>query len=261
MILIVVFILTVASGLVAVTGGNGLILMPALLMLDFDIKQILVLVRVSAVVFVAFNLLAMIRTKNVVSFRRQDLFITLISCATVLLSITFLNKLDSTVLMFIISIMLIILFLLVILKPKTNSFSWIFILFLPIFAGICGSAVGGAGLIISVLYTLLGASPVQAVQKRVIPSLIIQIIAFATFVSQGVRVDIRLMLVVIIATAISGYLNMKIFMNLSPRNGKILFYLSFLFSIGNLLEDVVENVLTNMGADWSYLSKFLTFIR
>jgi len=37
---------------VAVTGGNGLILMPSLLMMNYDLKQIMVLVRVAAAVFV-----------------------------------------------------------------------------------------------------------------------------------------------------------------------------------------------------------------
>ena len=257
MALVIVFILTVVSGLVAVTGGNGLILMPALLMMDFDIKQILVLVRVSAVVFVAFNLLALVRSKNSISFKKTDLFITLVSCVTVLLSITFLNKLDNTSLMFIISVILIGLFLLVVFKPKGNKLYWVFILLLPIFAGICGSAVGGAGLIISILYTLLGASPVEAVQKRIIPSLIIQILSFVVLFSQGIKVDTSLMCIVIIATAISGYLNMRIFMKLSPRNGKILFYASFIFSIANLLEDAVENILVAKGMDWMNL---LTFI-
>ena len=47
-----------------VTGGNGLILMSSLLMMNYDIKEVMVLIRVSAVVFVLlFNLFALINGK------------------------------------------------------------------------------------------------------------------------------------------------------------------------------------------------------
>ena len=256
-ILIAVFIVTVISGLVAVTGGNGLILMPTLLMMNFDIKEIMVLIRVSAVVFVLFNLFAIIKDRKVPSFGKKDLFITTISCLSVLSSIAILSKLDNTTLMFAISIILIGLFLLVIFKPQNKIFNQILIVVLPIFSGICGSAVGGAGLIISILYTLLGAEPVEAVQKRIIPSLIIQIISFIAFLHQGINVDMTLLLTVIIATAIAGYLNMKIFMKLSPKNGKILFYASFCFSLFNLIEDALENLLHGIGMDWENLPSLI----
>lgn len=245
-----VFIVTVLSGLVAVTGGNGLILMPSLLILNYDIKEVMVLIRISAVVFVMFNLFALINGKQIPKFDKKDLLITILSCVSVLISILLLSKLDNTNLMFLISIILISLFLLIIFKPKSTSLAGFFICVLPIFAGICGSAVGGAGLIISILYTLLGSSHIEAVQKRIIPSLIIQILSFAIFMSQGIKVPITLLITVVIATAISGYLNMKIFLNLSPRNSKILFYASFIFSIANLLEDAVENILESKGMDW-----------
>lgn len=245
-----VFIVTIISGLVAVTGGNGLILMPSLLMMNYDIKEVMVLIRVSAVVFVLFNLFALISGKQIPKFDKRDLTITVTSCLSVILSIFLLSKLDNTSLMFIISIILIGLFLLVMFKPKGSYLAGFFMCTLPIFAGICGSAVGGAGLIISILYTLLGSTHVEAVQKRIIPSLIIQILSFVTFLSQGINVSTSLLITVIIATAISGYLNMKIFLNLSPKNGKILFYASFIFSIGNLLEDAFENILEAKGLDW-----------
>jgi uncharacterized membrane protein YfcA len=248
--LFAVFVVTVISGLVAVTGGNGLILMPSLLMMNYDIKEVMVLIRVSAVVFVLFNLLALINGKQIPKFDKRDLTITIISCLSVLLSILLLTKLDNTSLMFIISIILIGLFLLVLFKPKGSYLTVCFVCTLPIFAGICGSAVGGAGLIISILYTLLGSSHIEAVQKRIIPSLIIQVLSFVTFMSQGINVSINLLIVVIIATAISGYLNMKIFLKLTPKNGKRLFYASFIFSIANLLEDAFENILEAKGLDW-----------
>ena len=53
-----------------------------------------------------------------------------------------------------------------------------------------------------------------------------------------------------LATAIAGYLNIKIFMQLKPKTGKILFYASFLFSMFNLLEDAIENILTAHNMDW-----------
>lgn len=248
-----VFTVTVISGLVAVTGGNGLILMPSLLMMNYDIKEVMVLVRVGAVVFVTFNLFALISNKRIPKFDRRDFSITAVSCISVLCSILLLSRLDNTSLMFLISVILIGLFFLVLFKPKGNNLAWLFMCTLPIFAGVCGSAVGGAGLIISILYTLLGSSPVDAVQKRIIPSLIIQILSFAIFMNQGINVPTNLLIIVVIATAISGYLNMKIFLNLSPRNSKILFYASFIFSIANLLEDAIENILDAKGLDWMNL--------
>lgn len=244
-----VFIVTVISGLVAVTGGNGLILMPSLLIMDYDIKEVMVLIRVSAVVFVMFNLFALINSKQIPKFDKRDLVITVISCTSVLFSILLLSRLDNTSLMFIISIILIGLFILVLFKPKGNNLTWLFMCTLPIFAGVCGSAVGGAGLIISILYTLLGSSHIEAVQKRIIPSLIIQILSFTIFMSQGINVSTSLLITVVVATAISGYLNMKIFMNLSPKNSKILFYASFIFSIANLLEDAIENMMGTKDLD------------
>ncbi len=252
-----VFIVTVLSGLVAVTGGNGLILMPSLLILNYDIKEVMVLVRISAVVFVLFNLFALINGRQIPKFDKRDFTITIASCVSVLLSILFLSKLDNTSLMFLISVILIGLFFLILFKPKGTYLSGFFMCALPIFAGICGSAVGGAGLIISILYTLLGSSHVEAVQKRIIPSLIIQILSFATFMGQGINVSVNLLIIVIIATAISGYLNMKIFLNLSPKNSKRLFYASFIFSIANLLEDAIENIMDARGFDWINLIHLL----
>ena len=40
-----VFIVTVLSGLVAVTGGNGLILMPSLLIMNYNVREVMVLVQ------------------------------------------------------------------------------------------------------------------------------------------------------------------------------------------------------------------------
>jgi uncharacterized membrane protein YfcA len=251
--LLLVFGVTLISGLVSVTGGNGLILMPALLMLNYDIKEIMVVVRVSAVVFVLFNLLAMMREKRTVAFSKRDLIITLTSCLSVVLSVIFLNKLDNTTLMLLISAILIGLLLLVVFKNRLHKFSCGFIIILPVFAGICGSAIGGAGLIISIIYLLLGFDHVSATQKRIIPSLIIQILAFLIFINQGIKINNNLLITVVLATAIAGYLNMKMFLNLSPRKGKILFYASFLFSISNLVEDALENILHSYGMDWGNL--------
>lgn len=248
--LIIIFFITLISGLIAVTGGNGLILMSSLLILGLNIKEILVLVRTSAVIFVIFNLAALIKDKKVPSFSKRDLFITALASITVILSSFLLTKLNDTVLMTIITIILALLFILIILKPRGKILDQMFILILPFFAGICGSAVGGAGLIISVLYTLLGAEPQEAVQKRILPSLIIQIIAFISLINQSFTVDYLLFTTILVATAVSGYLNMKIFMKLSPKTGKILFYASFLFSIFNLIEDSIENILHARNMDW-----------
>ncbi len=255
MLLTAVFLITLLSGLVAITGGNGLILMPSLLILGFDIKEILILIRTSAVVFVLFNLLALIQDKKVPALNKKDLFITILSSVTVILSSSLLTKLNDTILMLAITTILSGLFLLVIFKPKGKILNQIFIIVLPFFAGICGSAVGGAGLIITILYTLLGASPKESVQKRIIPSLTIQIIAFISLMNQGINVNYPTLCVIIIATAIAGYLNMKIFMMLKPRAVKILFYTSFIFSIFNLIEDAIENILFTHHMDWANLIK------
>ncbi len=243
MIMAIVFILTLISGLIAVTGGNGLILMPALLLLDFNIKEVMVLIRISAVVFVTFNLFAMLNEQKMPTWNRKDLLITLVSSLSVVISIVLLNKLNDTLLMLIISIILLGLLLLVVFRPKSNHYSKLFILVLPIFAGVCGGTIGGAGLIISILYTFLGSDHKEAVQRRVVPSLIIQIISFLAFMSQGVHIKTDLLITVAVATAIAGFLNMKIFMKLSPRSGKILFYFGFAFSITNLLEKALNNII------------------
>lgn len=257
MILVLVFIVTVISGLIAVSGGNGLILMPSLLMLNFDIKEIILIIRISAVVFVLFNLFAMIKAKRVPDFGRQDFSITLISCITILVCIPLLARFNNTNLMLFISLILISLFLLIIFKPSGKRFSKFFIILLPIFAGICGSEVGGAGLIITILYTLLGANHIEAVQKRIIPSLIIQIVACVTLFLQNFNVNYSLMYTVIIATAIAGYLNIRIYLKLSSRNSKLLFYFSFIFSLGNLLEDIAENIMEDYHLEWMDLLKFI----
>jgi uncharacterized membrane protein YfcA len=253
--LVIVFIVTLLSGIVAVTGGNGLILMPALMILDFNIKEVLILVRTSAVIFVAFNLIALIKDKKMLSFNKKDFFITALSSVTIIFSASLLTKLNDVLLMSIIALILVGLFLLVIFKPRGKILDQFFIIVLPFFAGICGSAVGGAGLIITILYTLLGADPKEAVKKRILPSLIIQIIAFTSLMNQGIKIDYRTLTIVIVATAIAGYLNMKIFMKLTPKAGKILFYASFIFSIFNLLEDAVENILHLKNMDWIDLIK------
>ena len=255
--LIIIFIVTLISGLVAITGGNGLILMPSLLIVGLNIKEILVLVRTSAVVFVVFNLVALIKDRQVPTIGKRDIFITLLASITVILSSSILTKLNDTVLMTIITVILVGLFLLVIFKPRGKVLDQIFIVILPFFAGICGSAVGGAGLIISILYTLLGAEPKEAVQKRILPSLTIQIIAFISLMNQSIKIDSLTFFVIMVATAIAGYLNMKIFMKLSPKLGKILFYASFIFSIFNLIEDAVENILEANSMDWTNLIQLL----
>ena len=43
---------------------------------------------------------------------------------------------------------------------------------------------------------------------------------------------------------------MKIFVKLGQKSGKILFYCSFVFSVSNLLEDALENILTSHNMDW-----------
>jgi uncharacterized membrane protein YfcA len=199
----------------------------------------------------------MIKAKRVPDFGRQDLLITCISSVSILVCIPILAKLNNTSLMFFISLILVGLFLLVIFKPNKNRFSKFFIFFLPIFAGICGSEVGGAGLIITILYTLLGANHIEAVQKRIIPSLIIQIIAFLALFSQATNINYSLMYIVIIATSIAGYLNIKIYLKLSTKNSKLLFYFSFIFSLSNLLEDAIENILEDYHIDWIHLPHML----
>lgn len=256
-LLILAFVITLVSGLVSVTGGNGLILMPGLLMANLDIKEVMVLVRVSAVVFVIFNLFAMFRIKEVPSFDRKDFLVTLIACLSVFASVLVLTKLGDTTLMLVIAIILSSLFLFITFKPKKKSFSCIFTLILPIFSGVCGSVVGGAGMILSILYLLLGYDHTQAVKKRIVPSLAIQIVSFVMFMSQDIAVNKELLFAIIIATAISGYLNMKIYMQLSKRTGKIIFYASFIFSIFSLLEDFFENILNNFGMGWVDLTRFV----
>ncbi|MBK2026919.1 hypothetical protein IB643_01945 [Allofrancisella guangzhouensis] len=85
--LAIIFFIVLLAGLISVTGGNGLIIMPSLLMFGYDIKEIMLLVRASAVVFVFYNVVGMIADKNKISFKKQDLIITITTCASVLLSI------------------------------------------------------------------------------------------------------------------------------------------------------------------------------
>ncbi|MBK2026912.1 hypothetical protein IB643_01910 [Allofrancisella guangzhouensis] len=139
----------------------------------------------------------------------------------------------------------------VIFKTKLERFSTFFIVILPIFSGICCSVIGGAGLIINILYLLLGVDHVTAVQKRLVPSLIVQTFAFLVFLNQGIQINYSLMIVIIIATAISGYLSMRIFLNLNPITSKILFYSSFVFAISNLLKSAIEGILDNYGLAWT----------
>jgi uncharacterized membrane protein YfcA len=248
MTLFFVFIITLASGLIAISGGNGLVLMPSLLMLNFHIKEILVVIRISAVVFVLFNLFAMMKEKEVpIVFNRHDLWITLISCVSILVCVPLLANLNDTSLMLFISFIIIILFFLIICKPSGEKHKKFFSIFLPIFAGICGSEVGGAGLIITVLYTLLGSNHIEATKRRIIPSLIIQIVAFVMLLlMQHVHFNYTLLMIVVIATAISGYLNTKIFFKLSTRSSKILFYFSFIFALSNLLWRAIKDII------WEY---------
>lgn len=255
--LIVVFILTTLSGLISVTGGNGIALMPLLLIMHYNLIDILLLVRTSAVVFVLFNFFAVVRSKSVPKTDSRDLLITAISCVSILFSITFMSKLNQPSLMFTIIVMLICLVIFLLFKPKKNKNPWIYILILPIFAGICGSTIGGAGLVISVLYTILGMDVVTACKKRIIPSLIIQIVAFSMFLSKDFSVNYNLLFAVLLASAIAGYLNMKIFMKLSPRSGKILFYGSIIFSILNLLEDIIFHQLKILPLGYMFYHKWL----
>lgn len=247
---LVVFLIVLLAGLISVTGGNGLIIMPSLLILGYDIKEVLVLVRASAVVFVFFNIIGAVMSRQKVSFDKKDFIITITACTSILISVALLSKLDHIALPFFIALILIGLFFLVIFKDKLSRFSTLFIIVLPIFSGICGSVIGGAGLIISIIYLLLGFDYETTVRKRLIPSLIVQVFAFLVFLNQDIQINYSLMIVIIIATAIAGYLNMRIFFNLSSRAGRILFYGSYSFSISALLENAIGNILNSYGLSW-----------
>jgi uncharacterized membrane protein YfcA len=241
-ILLCAFAITIISTIISVSGGNGIILMPSLMMLHYDIKEIMYVIRISAIILVLFNLLALLHARKVPKFTSNDFWITVISCLSVYLSIAMLTILNNTYLMVFIAMALAVLFFLVIYKPNAGHFSLLWILILPIFAGICGSMVGGAGLIISILYTLLGADHTMAVQKRIIPSLVIQIFACFAFSTQNFPLNSKLLIIVLVATAIGGYINMKIFLKLSKRTGKAVFYSSFFFSITNLFKNALEHI-------------------
>ncbi|MCC2645788.1 MAG: hypothetical protein K0R94_1566 [Burkholderiales bacterium] len=258
MSIFLVFFVTLASGLIAVSGGNGIFLMPSLLILGFNIKDVLIMVRISAVVFVFFSFIATHKEKKVPVFNRQDLYITLVSCASIVICVPLLSKLNDAGLMLFISVILVALFLFIIFKPSGQKHKNFFLVFLPIFAGICGSEVGGAGLIITALYTLTGANHLEAASKRLIPSLIIQILAFFMLLMQNLHFHYILLLVVIIATAISGYLNMKIFFNLSSRKSKMIFYGGFLFALGNLLWHAIKEILKDFDhTNWINILKII----
>ena len=61
--LVAVFIITFLCAMVSVSGGSGIILMPSLLLCGYDIKEILFVTRVSAVIFILSNLIAAIHAK------------------------------------------------------------------------------------------------------------------------------------------------------------------------------------------------------
>lgn len=242
MLLVVIFVITLLSALIAVSGGHGIILTPSLLLLGYDIKEIIFVTRISAVVFVLFSLIAVIQEKSVPKFDFKDLLITFIACISAVLSVYFLNNLsNSNVMLFVVSVLIILLLLSIfdIVQAKHN---WIFLMFLPIFAGICGSTVGGAGLIICLLYKIIGIDHCHAVKKRIIPSFVIQVITCINFLIQITPANNKLLYTVILATAIGGYLNIRLFLKLPDHISKSFFYASTVFAISILIAKAWNNI-------------------
>lgn len=248
--LIIVFIASLVSTVLCITGGHGMLLMPSLLLLGYNLKEIIVLIRVSAVVFVLFNLLGVVKLDKIPPFDKRDILIIAIACISVMLSVELLVKLNPAQLTFMITGVLVALFIFVVFKPvKWQYHDTLLNICLPIFAGICGSTIGGAGLIICTLYMLTGCDHVEAVKKRIIPSLIVQIVACLSLFTQKIPVDLGVLMTVLFATAIGGYLSMKLFFSLNELHRKILFYVSFVFSIISLLKDAISKMLLTSGVD------------
>ncbi|MFN7095528.1 MAG: hypothetical protein ACK4M7_09205, partial [Burkholderiales bacterium] len=92
--LIVVFIITIIASTIAVSGGNGILLVPILSHLDFDLNEILFCVRICAIFFLIANFMAIRKEPSKMQFEAKDWLFCVVACLSALLSISIIMSLS-----------------------------------------------------------------------------------------------------------------------------------------------------------------------
>jgi uncharacterized membrane protein YfcA len=235
--LIIIFFAGLITSIIAGSGGNGLLLIPILMLLGFKVSHFIPAIRFCALVFTIGSILTMFfHHKKLYFISKKDLSMLGISMMSAIGTALIMHHATMLyVRISLISIFILMLFL-TILPPNRlanvllKQAAWLRSI-LAFFAGVCGATVGGAGIVLTQMYMHCdGLTASEAMQKRLWPSMFIQLAACTTFLTAHNFLSDQITWVLVIATIIGSYISMR-FIVINKNIAKIIVLSSIIFGI------------------------------
>ena len=221
------------SSFIAVSGGNGLIMLPILMGLGFKLSYIIPLLRVTAVVFIITAMISAKMAKKPLKPEKDDYPMIILIAISSIIAATFIHYFSEEFLE-IITFTIVCFFLIA--KLNTKLFTMIAsnkILqgIICIFAGMCAALFGGAGVLITIILLSKGVEATALLSRRLVASLIAQASALSVFIFHGhIKIDENFFAVTIFS-AIGIFISTTLSYKIKGRFTPYLLYISIFVSL------------------------------